>query len=112
MAIRRILIANRGEIAVRVIRSCRALGIETVLCVSEADRDSLGARMATRAVCIGPSQPAKSYLSVETVVLFNTLSNVRPTVAAPKLTPTMRTSSELKRLTASPLVLSPMPAPP
>ena len=68
MAIRRILIANRGEIAVRVIRSCQALGIETVLCVSEADRRSLGAQMATKAVCIGPPQPAKSYLSVETVV--------------------------------------------
>jgi acetyl-CoA carboxylase biotin carboxylase subunit len=68
MAIRRILVANRGEIAVRVIRTCQALGIETVLCVSEADRGSLGARMATRAVCIGPSQPAKSYLSVETIV--------------------------------------------
>jgi acetyl-CoA carboxylase biotin carboxylase subunit len=68
VAIRRILIANRGEIAVRVIRTCEALGIETVLCVSEADRGSLGAQMATRAVCIGPSQPAKSYLSVEAVV--------------------------------------------
>ncbi len=68
MTIRRILIANRGEIAVRIIRSCQALGIETVLCVSEADRNSLGARMATRAVCIGPASPAKSYLSVETVV--------------------------------------------
>src|SRR5688572_26821964 len=68
VAIKRILIANRGEIAVRVIRTCEKLGIETVLCVSEADRGSLGARMATKAVCIGPSQPAKSYLSVETVV--------------------------------------------
>jgi acetyl-CoA carboxylase biotin carboxylase subunit len=68
VAIKRILIANRGEIAVRVIRTCAKLGIETVLCVSEADRGSLGARLATRAVCIGPSQPAKSYLSVETVV--------------------------------------------
>ena len=68
MTISRILIANRGEIAVRVIRTCEALGIETVLCVSEADRQSRGAQMSTRAVCIGPSQPAKSYLSVDTVV--------------------------------------------
>ena len=68
MAIKRILIANRGEIAVRVIRTCEALGIETVLCVSEADRNSLGAQMATRAVCIGPSQPPKSYLSIPAVV--------------------------------------------
>jgi len=67
-ALRRILIANRGEIAVRIIRTCQKLGIESVLCVSEADRGSLGARMATRAVCIGPSAPARSYLSVETVM--------------------------------------------
>ena len=60
MAIRRILIANRGEIAVRVIRTCEALGIETVLCVSEADRGSLGAQLATKAVCIGPAQPANT----------------------------------------------------
>ena len=68
MTIRRVLIANRGEIAVRIIRTCEKLGIETVLCVSEADRGSLGAQMATRAVCIGPSAPAKSYLSVNTVM--------------------------------------------
>ena len=68
MAIKRILIANRGEIAVRVIRACESLGVESVLCVSEADRGSLGARVATRAVCIGPAQPALSYLSVPTVV--------------------------------------------
>ena len=52
--IRRIFIANRGEIAVRIIRTARALGIETVLGVSKADRDSLGAKLATRAVCLGP----------------------------------------------------------
>jgi acetyl-CoA carboxylase biotin carboxylase subunit len=68
VAIRRILIANRGEIAVRIIRTCRTLGIETVLGVSEADRASLGARMADRVLCLGPSQPAASYLKVETVV--------------------------------------------
>jgi acetyl-CoA carboxylase biotin carboxylase subunit len=68
MSIRRILIANRGEIAVRIIRTCRALGIETVLGVSEADRRSLGADMADRVLCLGPSQPAASYLRVETVV--------------------------------------------
>ena len=66
--IRRIFIANRGEIAVRVIRTCRALGIETVLGVSEADRDSLGAELATRAVCIGPAPATASYLKVDTIV--------------------------------------------
>ncbi|MBB5984649.1 acetyl-CoA carboxylase biotin carboxylase subunit [Sphingobium lignivorans] len=68
MTIRRILIANRGEIAVRIIRTAHALGLETVLAVSEADRDSLGARMATRALCIGPARPGESYLRVETIV--------------------------------------------
>ncbi|HEY1125951.1 MAG TPA: biotin carboxylase N-terminal domain-containing protein, partial [Sphingobium sp.] len=68
MTIKRILIANRGEIAVRIIRTCKALGIETVLAVSEADRESLGAKLATRAVCIGPGRPTDSYLRVETIV--------------------------------------------
>jgi len=68
MTIRRILIANRGEIAVRIIRTAQKLGIETVLAVSEADRGSLGARMADRALCIGPARPAESYLRVETIV--------------------------------------------
>ena len=66
--IRRIFIANRGEIAVRVIRTARALGIETVLGVSEADRDTLGARLATRAICLGPAQATRSYLNVGAVI--------------------------------------------
>jgi acetyl-CoA carboxylase biotin carboxylase subunit len=68
MAIRRILIANRGEIALRVIRTCNALGIETVLAASSADLDSLPARLADRTVCIGPARPADSYLKVDTIV--------------------------------------------
>ena len=68
LTIRRILIANRGEIAVRIIRTAQALGLETVLAVSEADRESLGARMADRALCIGPARPNDSYLRVETIV--------------------------------------------
>jgi acetyl-CoA carboxylase biotin carboxylase subunit len=66
--IKRIFIANRGEIAVRVIRTARALGIETVLGVSEADRDTLGAQLATQAVCLGPAAATESYLKVDTVV--------------------------------------------
>jgi len=66
--IRRVLIANRGEIAVRIIRTCRRLGIETVLTVSEADREALPARLADRTVCIGPARPAESYLRAETIV--------------------------------------------
>jgi acetyl-CoA carboxylase biotin carboxylase subunit len=68
MAIRRILIANRGEIAARILRTCRKLGIETVLAASEADRDSLPARLADRTLCIGPARPGESYLKVETIV--------------------------------------------
>jgi acetyl-CoA carboxylase, biotin carboxylase subunit len=68
VAIRRVLIANRGEIAARIIRTCRALGIETVLAASAADRDSVPARLADRTVCIGPARPADSYLNVEAIV--------------------------------------------
>jgi acetyl-CoA carboxylase, biotin carboxylase subunit len=66
--VRRVLIANRGEIAVRVLRTCERLGIETVLAASEADLDSLPARLAGHTVCIGPAAPARSYLNVAAVV--------------------------------------------
>src|SRR6185436_5534411 len=59
---------NRGEIAARIIRTCRALGIETVLAISDADRDSVPARLADRTVCIGPARPTESYLKVEAIV--------------------------------------------
>jgi acetyl-CoA carboxylase, biotin carboxylase subunit len=68
LAIRRILIANRGEIAARIIRTCRRLGIETVLAVSEADRLSVPAALADRAICIGPSRASESYLNAAAIV--------------------------------------------
>jgi acetyl-CoA carboxylase, biotin carboxylase subunit len=68
MAIRRILIANRGEIAARIIRTCRGLDIETVLAVSSADRDSEPARQADRVVCIGPARSTDSYLNAAAIV--------------------------------------------
>jgi acetyl-CoA carboxylase biotin carboxylase subunit len=68
MPLRRILVANRGEIALRVIRTCERLGIETVLAASKADLGSLPARRATRTVCIGPAPAAQSYLSIPTIV--------------------------------------------
>jgi acetyl-CoA carboxylase biotin carboxylase subunit len=66
--LRRILIANRGEIAARILRTCRRLGIETVLAASEADMDSVPARLADRVICIGPAPAAGSYLNVDSVM--------------------------------------------
>lgn len=66
--IKRVLVANRGEIAVRIIRTLKRLGVETVLAVSTADRDSLGAKLADRTVCIGPGRASDSYLKIETLV--------------------------------------------
>jgi acetyl-CoA carboxylase biotin carboxylase subunit len=68
VAIRRVLIANRGEIALRIIHAAQALGIETVLATSQADRDSLPARMADRALCIGPAQSSESYLKIDALL--------------------------------------------
>ena len=65
---RRVLIANRGEIATRIIRTCRKLSIETVLATSTADRDSLPARLADRTICIGPPRPSESYLKIDAIV--------------------------------------------
>lgn len=73
---RRILIANRGEIALRIIRSCRELGIETVAIYSEADRDSLHVRMADQAVCVGPGPSARSYLNIPNILSAAVLTEV------------------------------------
>ena len=68
MSVTRALVANRGEIAVRIIRACQGLGIDTVLAASEADLDSLGARLAGRTICIGPASAPQSYLDARLLV--------------------------------------------
>ncbi len=64
----KVLIANRGEIALRILRACKELGIKTVAVHSSADRDLMHVRLADESVCIGPASPAKSYLNVPAII--------------------------------------------
>ncbi|WP_088104725.1 acetyl-CoA carboxylase biotin carboxylase subunit [Halalkalibacter urbisdiaboli] len=74
--IKKLLIANRGEIAVRIIRACHELGIETVAVYSEADKEALHVRMADEAYCIGPTASNKSYLNFTNIMSVATLTEV------------------------------------
>ncbi|HXN06504.1 MAG TPA: biotin carboxylase N-terminal domain-containing protein, partial [Nitrospiria bacterium] len=65
---RKILIANRGEIALRVIQSCKELGVRTVAIHSEADKDALHVRFADEAVCVGPADAALSYRNIPNIL--------------------------------------------
>ena len=65
---KKILIANRGEIALRVIRTCKEMGIKTVAVYSQADVNAMHVRMADESVCIGPAESAKSYLSIPSII--------------------------------------------
>jgi acetyl-CoA carboxylase biotin carboxylase subunit len=73
---KKVLIANRGEIATRIIWACKELGIRTVAVHSEADRDSLHVRFADEAICIGPPPSSKSYLNIPAVISAAELTNV------------------------------------
>ena len=64
----KILIANRGEIAVRIIRACKEMNIKTVAVYSEADKDALHTRLADEAICIGPASPKQSYLNMKNII--------------------------------------------
>ncbi len=72
---KKILIANRGEIALRIIRTCREMGIKTVAVYSTADKDSLHVRFADEAVCIGPAQSSKSYLNIPNIIAAAEITN-------------------------------------
>ncbi|MDU1442880.1 MAG: acetyl-CoA carboxylase biotin carboxylase subunit [Clostridium cochlearium] len=71
---KKILIANRGEIAVRIIRACREMGIETVAVYSEIDKESLHVEMADEAICIGPPSPKDSYLNIKNILSATVLT--------------------------------------
>src|SRR5512136_296501 len=73
---KKILIANRGEIALRIICACKELGIRTVAVYSEADRQSLHVRFADEAICIGPAKSARSYLDIPSVISAAEITNV------------------------------------
>src|ERR671918_1730570 len=72
---KKIMIANRGEIALRVICACKELGIKTVAVYSEADRNSLHVRYADEAVCIGPAKSSRSYLDIPSVISAAEITN-------------------------------------
>jgi acetyl-CoA carboxylase, biotin carboxylase subunit len=72
---KRVLIANRGEIAVRIIRACIEMGIETVAVYSEADKDSMHVYMADKAICIGPAESKKSYLNMPAIITAAKIAN-------------------------------------
>src|SRR5436189_2176868 len=72
----KILVANRGEIALRIICACKELGIRTVAVYSEADRNSLHVRFADEAICIGPPRSAESYLNIPAVISAAEIANV------------------------------------
>ena len=72
----RILIANRGEIAVRVIRACQELGIQTVAVYSKADKESRHVKMATNAICIGDNPSADSYLNIPAIISAAEIADV------------------------------------
>ena len=72
--IKKVLVANRGEIAVRIIRACREMGIETVAVYSEADAEALHTKLADEAVCIGPAPAAESYLKMERIISATIIS--------------------------------------
>ena len=73
---KKVLIANRGEIALRIIRACQELDIETVAVYSQADEESMHVQLADEAYCIGPAMTSKSYLNISNILSVALMSNV------------------------------------
>ena len=96
---RRILVANRGEIAVRIIRACREMNIETVAVYSAADADALHVQLATRAVCIGPAKASQSYLNEAAVLPWKAAA--KPCIRATAFCRKTPSSRALSRAAAS-----------
>ena len=74
--IKKVLIANRGEIALRIVRACNELGIKTLAVYSEADEQSLHVQLADEAICIGPAVSSQSYLKADRIIAAAEIANV------------------------------------
>ncbi len=100
----RILIANRGEIALRVIRACKDLGIQAVAVYSEADKDAPYLRLADEAICIGPGVAAESYLNIPRIIAAAEIADVEaihPGYASYQRIPTSPRSAEAATFSSS-----------
>lgn len=93
----KILVANRGEVAVRIIRACKEMGIETVAVYSEADRNSLPVALADERICIGGNAAAESYLNQKNIISAALATNAEAFTPAMAFFPKMRLCQALRR---------------
>jgi acetyl-CoA carboxylase, biotin carboxylase subunit len=106
--IEKVLIANRGEIALRILRACRELGIKTVAVHSEADRDLKHVLLADESVCIGPASAMQSYLNVPAIISAAEVTDtvaIHPAMASCRRTPTSPSGSRSPASSSSVRVL-------
>ena len=100
---KKILIANRGEIALRVIRTCKEMGIKTVAVYSTADKDSLHVRFADEAVCIGPAPSRESYLNITRIISAAEIQMQTPSIQDMASSLKMKSFQEFVKNTGSSL---------